>query len=241
MKAESVREAVRGRATFFLRTGLNQTNEQMWIPGRGEQTMRRIESVGLILVLVLLGSAVVQAQDDILPRGEPQVRVVSPRAPAPVPVTAAAPALTTTAAAGVQTAAVPGSISQSEMTVIELEAFDEAFRVVVHVLKLTEDQALGLKHLLQMRREAVAPLLQAIAQREMQIQQLLQSGGTAAEIGQLVIEIHQLKQLVQQAQESFMAAFFDLLNDEQEQRFHQIVIAERLQSVLPAFKALHLL
>jgi len=204
--------------------------------------MRRIESVGLILVLVLLGSAVVQAQDDILPRGEPQVRVVSPRAPAPAPVTAAAPIVaTTTVAAGAQTTAAPSLLTPSEMTLLDGDGFEDAFRVVVHVLKLTEDQALGLKHLLQMRREAVAPLLQAIAQREMQIQQLLQSGGSAAEIGQLVIEIHQLKQLVQQAQESFMAAFFDLLNDEQEQRFHQIVIAERLQPVLPAFKALHLL
>lgn len=201
--------------------------------------MKRIGSVGVVLVVVLLASAAVQAQDDILPRGEPQVRVVSPRVPV---AAAAATGATTTVAAGAQTTAAPNSLAPSEMTLLSpADSFDEAFRVVVHVLKLTEDQALGLKHLLQMRREAVAPLLQAIAQKEMQIQELLRTGGSAAEIGQLVIEIHQLKQLIQQAQESFLAAFFDLLNEEQEQRFQQIVIAERLQPVLPAFKALHLL
>lgn len=200
--------------------------------------MKRIGSVGVVLVVVLLASAAVQAQDDILPRGEPQVRIVSPRAP----VAAAAPTgATTTVAAGAQTTAAPNSLAPSEMTLLDADGFEDAFRVVVHVLKLTEDQAMGLKHLLEMRRQAVAPLLQAIAQKEMQIQELLRTGGSAAEIGQLVIEIHQLKQLVQQAQESFLAAFFDLLNDEQEQRFQQIVIAERLQPVLPAFKALHLI
>ena len=202
--------------------------------------MKRIGSVGLILVIVLLTSAVLQAQDDILPRGEPRVR---PVAPSPAPATSAAPAATTTTApAGAPSMTTPDSFSPPELTELDsVDNFAEAFRIVAHVLQLTEDQALGLQQLLQMRREAVAPLLQQIAEREMQIQNLLRSGGSATEIGQLVIEIHQLKQLVQQAQQSFMAAFFDLLNEEQERRFHQIVLAERLQPVLPAFKALHLL
>ena len=209
--------------------------------------MKRIGSVGLVLAVVLLASAVVEAQDDILPRGEPQVRVVSPRVSAPVAGTVAAPAAAAaptvaaaTAAAGGQITTTTSTFAPSEMT-LDADRLDDAFRVVVHVLKLTDDQALALKQLLRMRQEAVAPLLQGIAQREQQIQQLLQNGGSPAEIGQLVIEIHQLKQLIQQAQQSFLAALFDLLNDEQEQRFRQIVLAERLQPVLPAFKALHLI
>ncbi|MCI0403471.1 MAG: hypothetical protein L0212_08110 [Acidobacteria bacterium] len=192
--------------------------------------MKRIGSVGLVLVMVLLGSTVLQAQDDILPRGEPRVRPLAPR-----------PATVTTGAPGSATTATPGVSPQTEPALSSGDGLEEAFHVVVHALQLTEDQALGLRHLLEMRREAIAPLLQGIAQREMQIQQLLQNGGAPAEIGQLVIEIHQLRQLIQQAQMSFMAAFFDLLNDQQEQRFHQIELAERLQRVLPAFKALHLL
>jgi hypothetical protein len=136
---------------------------------------------------------------------------------------------------------LPGAPSQVDPALSPVDSLEEAFHVVVHALQLTQDQALGLRQLLQMRQQAVAPLLQGIAQREQQIQQLLQSGGSPAEIGQLVIEIHQLKQLIQQAQMSFMAAFFDLLNDEQERRYHQIELANRLQRVLPAFKALHLI
>lgn len=202
--------------------------------------MKRIGSVGLVVVTVLLAGAVLQAQDEILPRGEPRVRPVPSR---PTAVTAAAPAgTTTTVPAGAPSMTAPDAFNPPELTELDsVDNFEEAFQIVAHVLQLTEDQALGLKHLLEMRREAVVPLLQAIAQREMQIQQLLQTGGAAAEIGQLVIEIHQLKQLIQQAQMSFMAAFFDLLNEEQERRFHQIMIAERLQPVLPAFKALHLI
>lgn len=204
--------------------------------------MKRIGSVGLILAVVLLTGAALQAQDDILPRGEPGVRPVAV-APSRAPVAVAAPAVaTTTDAARAPSMTAPDSFPPVELTGLDsLDNFEEAFRIVVHVLQLTEDQALGLKHLLEMRREAVVPLLQAIAQREMQIQQLLQTGGSPAEIGQLVIEIHQLKQLIQQAQQTFMAAFFDLLNEEQERRFHQIALAERLQPVLPAFKALHLI
>ncbi len=201
--------------------------------------MKRIGSVGLVLVMVLLGSAALQAQDDILPRGEPRF---GPLAPRPATVTAGAPTgSATTATPGTQTSTAPGVSFETDPSLSSGDGLVEAFHVVVHALQLTEDQALGLRHLLEMRREAIAPLLQGIAQREMQIQQLLQNGGSPAEIGQLVIEIHQFRQLIQQAQMSFMAAFFDLLNDQQEQRFHQIELAERLQRVLPAFKALHLI
>jgi hypothetical protein len=92
-----------------------------------------------------------------------------------------------------------------------------------------------------MRQETIAPLLQQIAEREQQIQALLQSGGDPAAIGQLVIEIYQLKQLIQRAEQDFLAAFMNLLSSDQRMRFRQVVFAAKLQPVVEAFQTLHLL
>ncbi|HEX9763700.1 MAG TPA: hypothetical protein VGA39_00310, partial [Candidatus Acidoferrales bacterium] len=93
--------------------------------------MKRIGSVGLILVIVLLTSAVLQAQDDILPRGEPRVR---PVAPTRAPVAAAAPTATaTTAPAGVPSMTAPDAFSPPELTELDaVDNFEEAFRIVAH-------------------------------------------------------------------------------------------------------------
>jgi Spy/CpxP family protein refolding chaperone len=114
--------------------------------------------------------------------------------------------------------------------------------VVAQFLELSPDQVEAFLHLLRMRQEAVTPLRMGIAERERQLQELLGSGNPDPQlVGQLVIEIHQLRQLIARAQAHFLAQFENLLNEEQERRWQQAQFAERLQPILPAFRLLHLL
>lgn len=127
------------------------------------------------------------------------------------------------------------------MTIGPDDEFTKALRAVAKFLQLRPDQVEDLIELLQLRREAVVPLLQQIADRERQIRDLLASGGDPAAVGQLVIEIHQFYELIQRAQGDFMAGFQALLEDNQRQRLEAVRLALRLQPILPAFRALHLL
>jgi len=124
------------------------------------------------------------------------------------------------------------------------EAIDESspvLQAVVRFLQLRPDQVEALEELLAARREAVAPLLQAITEREKRLRQLLESGGTPPDIGQVVIEIHELQKQVVQAQHVFLAKWQELLDEEQRQRLEAVRLAARLQPVLPAFQQLNLL
>jgi len=113
--------------------------------------------------------------------------------------------------------------------------------VVAQFLTLAPEQVQALAQLLQQREQTLAPILQQIAVREQRLLQLIASGGDPAEIGQLVIEIHQLRQAAQAVQEQFLAGFQSLLNDAQRQRWAQAQMAAQLQPVVPAFQALRLL
>jgi hypothetical protein len=116
----------------------------------------------------------------------------------------------------------------------------EALRLVAAFLQLTPNQVEALVELLRVRQESIAPLLQQIAEKELQIQALLQSGGDPAAIGQLVIEIYQLKQLIQRVQQDFLAAFMNLLDSTQRARVRAVMQAAKLQPVVEAFQTLHL-
>ncbi len=113
--------------------------------------------------------------------------------------------------------------------------------VVAQFLSLAPEQAQALVQSLRERQEALAPIQQEIARREERIRELIASGGDPAEIGRLVIEIQQLRQLAEAAQAAFLARFQSLLNDEQRGRWQQVQVAARLPPVLPAFQALSLL
>lgn len=118
----------------------------------------------------------------------------------------------------------------------------DPLRVVAAFLQLSEEQVESLRELLEERHETVEPLARAIAERERLIQEQLNSSAPdPATIGQLVIEIHQHRQLIRQAQETFLQAFTSLLNEEQQRRYHALQMAERLQRFLPAFRVLRLL
>ncbi len=116
-----------------------------------------------------------------------------------------------------------------------------AVQAVVKFLQLRGDQVEILGQLLQARQEAEAPLLEAIAEREKRLRELLESGGMPPEIGQLVIEIHALQKQVAQVQQSFLANWENSLDPEQRQRLNAVRQAAQLQPIVPAFQQLQLL
>ena len=56
-----------------------------------------------------------------------------------------------------------------------------------------------------------------------------------------MIEIHQLKQLIQRAQQDFLTGFTNLLDFTQRNRLRALMQAAKLQPVVEAFRTLHLL
>lgn len=113
--------------------------------------------------------------------------------------------------------------------------------VVAQFLSLGPEQAQALAQALQQREASLAPVLQEIARREQRMQELIASGGDPAEIGRIVVEIHQLRQAAETAQAQFLAQLQSLLNPEQRQRWEHVRLAAQLLPVLPACHGLRLL
>lgn len=113
-------------------------------------------------------------------------------------------------------------------------------QIVVQFLQLRPDQVQELGQMLQARQAAVVPLLQGIQQRVQQLEALLNSGGSPAGVGMLVIQIHTLQQQVVHAQQDFLSKFENLLDPQQQQRLQAVRIAAQLQPILPAFQQLYL-
>jgi HPt (histidine-containing phosphotransfer) domain-containing protein len=113
--------------------------------------------------------------------------------------------------------------------------------VVAQFLGMTPDQRTVLEQALREREQTLGPILQEIALREQRISELIASGGSPAEIGVLVIQIHQLRQAAEAAQAVFLASVESLLAAEQRVLWEQVRLAARLKPVLPAFQALRML
>ena len=113
-------------------------------------------------------------------------------------------------------------------------------QVVAQFLQLRPGQAQEFGQLLQARQAAVVPLFQGIQQRVQQLDALLNSGGSPAGVGILVIQIHTLQQQARQLQQDFLSKLMNLLEPEQQQRLEAVRIAGQLQPILPAFQQLYL-
>jgi HPt (histidine-containing phosphotransfer) domain-containing protein len=113
--------------------------------------------------------------------------------------------------------------------------------VVAQFLGLAPEQVQALGRLLQEREQSLAAVQQQIAARERQILQLIMTGGDPAQIGPLVVEVHELRQSAQTVQAQFLASFPSLLSEPQRQRWAQVQMAAQLLPVVPAFQALRLL
>ena len=112
--------------------------------------------------------------------------------------------------------------------------------VVAHFLGLTPDQLPVLEQALRERQQTLGPILQGIAMRERRIRELIASGGSPAEIGVLVIQIHQLRQAAEAAQAAFLARVESLLDAGQRVLWQQVRVAARLMPLVPAFQALQM-
>jgi hypothetical protein len=125
-------------------------------------------------------------------------------------------------------------------TVAENGEAPSPIQIVVQFLQLRPDQMQEFGQLLQARQAAIVPLLQGIQQRVRQLEALLDSGGSPADVGMLVIQIHTLQQQVAQEQQEFLSKFVNILDPEQQQRLEAVRIAAQLQPILPAFRQLYL-
>jgi hypothetical protein len=132
-------------------------------------------------------------------------------------------------------------LEQMQTTIIEGNGeAPSPIQIVVQFLQLRPDQLQEFGQLLQARQAAVVPLLQGIQQRLQQLEALLNSGGSPANVGMLVIQIHTLQHQVAQVQQDFLSKFVSLLEPEQQQRLEAVRIAAQLQPIFPAFQEFYL-
>jgi len=115
-----------------------------------------------------------------------------------------------------------------------------ALEAIARFLQLRPNQIEDFLGLLQSRRSTVAPLLLELDEHEKQLNQLLESGGTPPDVGQVVIQVHSLQKQVLMAQNEFMANWQSTLDLEQAQRLGAVRLAAQLQPILPAFQQLAL-
>src|SRR5260370_11281663 len=108
-------------------------------------------------------------------------------------------------------------------------------QIVAQFLQLRPDQVQEFGQLLQARQAAVVPLLQGIQQRGRQLEALLNSGGSPADVGMLVIPIHRVQQTGAQVQQDFLSTFVNLLDPEQQQPLEAVRIPAQFQPITPAF------
>lgn len=116
-----------------------------------------------------------------------------------------------------------------------------ALQSVAQFLQLTPDQIAALVQFLQARQSALAPLIQSIVADQEQLYQLLNFGGAAPAVGQLVIQINALQDQVMLAQRSFLANLENILDQDQRQKLEAVHLAVQVQPIVPAFQQLGLL
>ena len=119
--------------------------------------------------------------------------------------------------------------------------FEHALGLVARFLELRPEQLEALVGLLRERRQAVVPILREIGTREQMLHRLIDAGENPAAIGHLVLEIKGLYEQIGVVQQRFLSTFGHLLDAQQLERFEAIVLAARLNELLPAFKLLSLI
>jgi hypothetical protein len=113
-------------------------------------------------------------------------------------------------------------------------------QVVAEFLQLQPGQVSALEQLLQARQATLVPLFQTAQSLIQQLGNLLNSGGSPAQVGVLVIQVHALQQQMAQAQQAFLTQFVAILDPGQLQKLQAVQIAAQLQPILPAFQPIFL-
>jgi hypothetical protein len=119
---------------------------------------------------------------------------------------------------------------------------EAAHNQVVRFLELTEDQVLAWDELWLIHRDAEQPLRDAIRDVEAQIQALLDSPDPdPAELGELVLQRHDLGQALRDVHVIYHDGFVALLDQDQVDRLYFLARADDVQRFIPAFKLFELI
>jgi hypothetical protein len=113
-------------------------------------------------------------------------------------------------------------------------------QVVAAFLQLSPGQVNELGQLVSARQMAIVPLLTQAQTLTGELAVLLNSGGSPAQIGTALIQIHSLQQQIGQVQGAFLTQFVSILNPNQVQQLQAVQIAAQLQPILPAFAPIFL-
>jgi len=110
--------------------------------------------------------------------------------------------------------------------------------VVTRFLQLSADQVNQWNVLLATREATVEPLQQQIREAERQLAELLKGDSPdPAAVGQLVIDVKELREQIGVAHQAYVQGFEALLTPEQKGKLGAIRRAARLAPLVPAFGA----
>jgi hypothetical protein len=119
---------------------------------------------------------------------------------------------------------------------------DRAQERVARFLELSAEQVVEWQALADARAAAIEPLQEEIGAAAGELRQQFEGGDPdPLTVGELTINIHDLRQQVGDAHRSYVEGFEDLLDDSQAGRYGFIKRADRAQSLLPSFRAVGLL
>ena len=112
-----------------------------------------------------------------------------------------------------------------------------AEQVVIHFLQLSPEQIETWHGLIQARVEAAAPLREALADVQAQLDELFeQEDPDPAAVGELVLERHDLGEELAQVHRSYVDGFEAMLDENQMGRLRLVRGAAVVQDVIPAFQ-----
>ena len=115
-------------------------------------------------------------------------------------------------------------------------------RIMVRYLDMSPSQVAHFIELRQHLRECVAPRHERLKRLKAALKEALSQNPPSSElIGDLVIEIHAVKQEIRRCHAAYQQAFADMLDDEQLRKMEILQAAARLRPVIHAFSALGLL
>ena len=133
--------------------------------------------------------------------------------------------------------APPGPVENEELCLP-----GAAQRQIARYLELTDDQIAAWDVLIDERESAAAPVRDAIAGIQQQLDDLLAGNDPDPMlVGDLVIQRHDLGQQLADFERSYVEGFENLLDDTQLGRYRFIRRAERAEPLFPAFRMLALL
>lgn len=115
-------------------------------------------------------------------------------------------------------------------------------RIMVRYLDMSPDQVAHFIELRQDLRECVAPRHELLKRLKAALKEALSQDPPSSElVGDLVIEIHGVKQEVRRCHAAYQQAFCDMLDDDQLAKMERLQAAAKLRPVIHAFSALGLL